>query len=275
MSGFVLKTWSDAASSPPGNETDNRNSCPPSARFAGAGGAGYLGFLGARLLGTATIATTAFSQMSMGALGAARSFAGMLTPLSATLLALGSIYIAYDRINAALEEKNELEARNKNNEEISRYLELTSQAVSRYRGAINRGEKDGIAAETASEQVDKFTAKLESLGALKSAAAMRGYRDRLRDGTYGKGAKTTADGSITPEDFIADPVGAVRRMQEQLAVSQSKTTNMKVDANFSVDVKGDPNASTGLKASEVAELAQRAARSVFSMEILRVAEGGL
>ncbi len=248
------------------------------ALLAGVAGAGSLGFLAARFIGTADIAVLSFSRITTGAISAARYFAAMLTPLGATILALGAMYIAYDRINNALEEKSELEARIKNSEDIANYTALASQAVSRYKGAVARGNKDGLAGQIASEEVDKFAAKLESLGALKSAAAMRGYRDRLRDGTYGKGAKpesgATEDGMPSLAKIMADPTGAIKDMQ-RLAEQGTKIQNVNIESNINVDVKGDPNANTGLTAQEVAELAKVAARSVFSMEVLAVTEGTL
>lgn len=246
------------------------------ALLAGVAGAGSLGFLAARLLGTASIATTAFTQMTSGAVMAARAFAGMLTPLGATLLALTAAYIAYDRINNALEEKAELEARIKNSEEIANYTELASQAVARYRGAVNRGAKDSYTGETASAEVDKFAAKLEGLGALQSAAAMRGYRDRLKDGTYGKGPTGAPAEELLPslEKLAADPVGAMNTIK-RMAESGTRIQNVNIESNFKVDVKGNPNANTGLSAQDVAELAKTAARSVFSMEVLAITEGTL
>lgn len=248
------------------------------ALLAGVAGAGSLGFLAAKFVATANVATFSFARMASGALMAARYFAAMLTPLGATVLALGAAYLAYDRINNALEEKAELEARIKNSEEIAKYTDLARQAVDRYRGAVNRGSKDSFTGQLASEEVDKFAAKLEGLGALKAAAAMRGYRDRLRDGTYGKGAPTGApegaDGMPSIEQILADPTGAIKDMQ-RLAERGTKIQNVNIESNINVDVKGGNAANTGLSAQDVAELAKTAARSVFSMEVLAISEGTL
>lgn len=223
----------------------------------------------------ASTATFSFKAMIGGAVMAAKYFAAMLTPLGATVLALGAVYLAYDRINNALEEKAELEARIKNSEEVAYTLEMARQAVSRYRAYHKKGEKDNYAAEQASTDVDKLAAKLEGLGALKSAAAMRGYRDRLKDGTYGEGPTgAPADGVPSIEQILADPTGAIKDMQ-RLAERGTKIQNVNIESNINVDVKGGNAANTGLSAQDVAELAKTAARSVFSMEVLAISEGTL
>lgn len=66
-----------------------------------------------------------------------------------------------------------------------------------------------------------------------------------------------------------DAESSVKKMVEQTGGK----TNISNKVDFKVDVKGDPNAKTGLSAGEVAMLAERAARASFSISLEQALEG--
>lgn len=220
------------------------------AALAGGAAAGYQ----VTVMGMLKAATFGVGNAFRAAIPAVRAFGvAMIGTMGLVFAAVASVGFAVYRIWQAISEKRELETRMANEEQKSKIAEQILEDTKEMMKARRAGDR---------ETEETFKRRI--------AERRRAYA------AIGESAKADLEENSFPsfDAMMQASTGKLDVMMQKTTEAGSKVTNVTNNMDFTVNADSK-DGKTGLTADQIAELAARAARATFNIELQRVSVGML